>query len=52
MLSLCTAELHVTFNNVKIVNVAKKFVCGEFTLPAITKCTMVRIELRNVPWFI
>ena len=41
MLSLSTAELHVTINNVKIVNVAQKFVCGEYTWTAIRNCTVV-----------
>jgi hypothetical protein len=39
MLSLSTTELHDTINNIKKLNVAQKFVCGEFMSPAITKCT-------------
>ena len=41
ILSLCTAELHVTINNVKIVNAAQKFVCCDFTSPASAKCIVV-----------
>jgi len=37
MLSVCTVELYVTVNNIKIVNVAQKYFYGEFMSPEANK---------------
>jgi hypothetical protein len=36
---VCIAGLHVTVNNVKMLSVAQKCLCGEFLLPATIKHT-------------
>jgi hypothetical protein len=38
---LCTAELNVTLNNIKISNVAQQYFGGEFVSPATVHRTQV-----------